>query len=60
MLSESEINENNERDIKINKNTDLNFLKVKNKKKEENEKQSENKAELFFEYDGKENEELSD
>ena len=52
ILSESEINENNERDIKINKNTDLNFLKVKNKKKEENEKQSENKAyDEFIEFE---------
>ena len=59
-LSESEINENI-RDIKINKkNKDLKIKKIKEDSNKENESQNLNYVDLNFEYDGKENEELSD
>ena len=55
-LSDSEINQNM-RDIKVNKNKKM---KIKNDSNKENESQNENKVNLYFEYDGKENDELSD
>jgi hypothetical protein len=61
-LSDSEINENI-RDIKININKnskDIKHLKIKDESNKENESQNLNYVDLNYEYDGKENEELSD
>ena len=59
-LNDSEINENI-RDIKINKNNkEIKHLQIKDEKNKENESQNLNYVDLNYEYDGKENEELSD
>ena len=59
-LGDSEINENI-RDIKINKNNkDIKTMKIKDESNKENESQNLNYVDLNYEYDAKENEDLSD